>query len=227
MLKKILEAVKRLSRTPVPFDPSRFEDTVADTTDWGPAKRGGASFCTHKLVEVSPHRVEFKITLGAKLFAMVFLLIGLGMSIGFSFGLISRGKITFSPELIFPTLIGLIFAGAGGFMCYYFTRPIVFDRHKGYFWKGRGVTDDVIKELTMGQDKKTVAASLGQIHALQLISEYCRSNKSSYYSYELNLVLRDGERINVVDHGKLSRIVEDANALSAFLGKPVWNAAGK
>ena len=177
MLKKILEAVKRLNRTPVPFDPSQFEDTLADTTSWDPAKSGGANFCTHKLMEVSPHRVEFKTALGAKLFAMVFLLAGLGVSITFSFRLMASEEITFSPEVIMPILIGLVFAAVGGFMYYSFTKPIVFDKHKGYFWKGRGVTDNVIKELTMGQDKKTVAAPNGQIHALQLIYEYCRGNK--------------------------------------------------
>ncbi len=49
-------------------------------------------------------------------------------------------------------------------------------------------------------------------------------NKSSYYSYELNLVLDDGSRINVVDHGNLDRLRGDAQTLSRFLDKPVWDA---
>ncbi len=49
-------------------------------------------------------------------------------------------------------------------------------------------------------------------------------NKSSYYSYELNLVLNDGSRINVVDHGNLKRLRSDTQTLSQFLGKPVWDA---
>ncbi|RWX50781.1 hypothetical protein VU01_12641, partial [Candidatus Electrothrix marina] len=51
-------------------------------------------------------------------------------------------------------------------------------------------------------------------------------NKSSYCSYEINLVLQDGSRINVVDHGKKNRIREDAHALAEFLGKPLWDASG-
>ncbi|MDP6491172.1 MAG: hypothetical protein QGG69_05335 [Kiritimatiellia bacterium] len=58
----------------------------------------------------------------------------------------------------------------------------------------------------------------------QLLSEYCRSDKSSYYSYELNLVLQDGSRINVVDHGNKTKLREDAATLSEFLGRPVWDA---
>jgi hypothetical protein len=58
------------------------------------------------------------------------------------------------------------------------------------------------------------------------LCEYVTGNKSSYYSYELNLVLDDGRRINVIDHGNLDRLRSDAQPLSRFLDKPVWDAAG-
>jgi len=35
---------------------------------------------------------------------------------------------------------------------------------------------------------------------------------------------RDGSRINVVGHGNLERLRSDANRLSQFLDKPVWDA---
>ena len=38
------------------------------------------------------------------------------------------------------------------------------------------------------------------------IRERCTSRNSSYYSYELNLVLDDGSRLNGVDHGNLERL---------------------
>jgi hypothetical protein len=66
--------------------------------------------------------------------------------------------------------------------------------------------------------------ALGEIHALQLISEHCTSDNSSYYSYELNLVLADGRRINVVDHGNRATLYSDADSLAAFLGVPIWDA---
>ena len=52
-------------------------------------------------------------------------------------------------------------------------------------------------------------------------------NKNSYYSYELNLVLEDGSRVNVVDQGNLKRLRSDAQTLSRFLDKPVWDATGR
>lgn len=37
--------------------------------------------------------------------------------------------------------------------------------------------------------------------------------------------MKDASRINVVDHGGKERIREDAAALAAFLGRPLWDAA--
>ena len=51
-----------------------------------------------------------------------------------------------------------------------------------------------------------------------------RGNKNSYYSYELNLVCTNGERINIVDHGALHAIREDALILADYLSIPVWDA---
>ena len=48
-------------------------------------------------------------------------------------------------------------------------------------------------------------------------------DKSSYYSYELNLVLEDGARLNVVDHGDLKALQADAEILSEYLQVPVWD----
>ena len=68
---------------------------------------------------------------------------------------------------------------------------------------------------------------VARIHhaALQLLSEHVSGNDSSYYSYELNLVLEDGRRLSVVDHGDCEQLREDAQLLSQLLGKPVWDAA--
>ncbi|MHC4644642.1 MAG: hypothetical protein ACYTBJ_04015 [Planctomycetota bacterium] len=219
MFRKLVEKIKELNRTTQPFDPSSLEDPVAARTQWTPLVRGGANFCTHKLFEVTPHRIEFRASLGSKLFCMAFLLVGLGVLIGFSYKLISEGSFKLDFDTIGPILFGLVFAGVGGAMLYFLTKPSVFDKTTGYFWKGRRSPDQVL-------DKDSIKhlAALAQVHALQLISEYCSGSKSSYYSYELNLVLKDGQRVNVIDHGNINRIRQDAQTLSNFLGKPMWDA---
>jgi hypothetical protein len=119
-----------------------------------------------------------------------------------------------------PILVGFLLWIIAGILWYLITSPIVFDKSKGYFWKGRNVPTEknikrTLKEYTHLED----------IHALQLISETCwRNEDRSYRSHELNLVLKDGRRINVVDHGVEGNIRECARRLSQFLEVPVWDA---
>ena len=219
MFKKMIDTLKGLTRSASPFDPSQLGDPIALQTAWSPAKSGGANFRTHKLVETNRGRMEFRPSIFAYLFYSIFFLIGLGLVIGFSVSQFSSGEFSFKMETVMPMLIGVVFAAVGGAMLYFGTKPIVFDGHKKFFWKGRVNPDHVANRSTIKD-----FASFKDIHALQLISEYCRGNKSSYYSYELNLVLQNGSRINVVDHGSRSKLRADAEKLASFLGKPVWDA---
>lgn len=219
MFKKLWQKLRGMAASPSEFDPSCFDDPIAMQTDWTPAKGGGANFGTHKLVEVNSHRMEFRASIGAMLFYLIFLLVGLGVMIGFGAARLSAGEFSFNTDTIVPLLIGLVFATAGGCLLYFGTAPIVFDTKKESFWKGRRGPDEV-----SGRDSLKHFAELDDIHALQLIKEYCRSDKTSYYSYELNLVLKNGKRINVVDHGNEGKLRDDADTLAAFLDKPIWDA---
>ena len=201
------------------FDPSELGDPVAMQTDWTPAKKkGGAGFRTHKLVESNSERLEFRASMGLKLFCLTFLGLGVICLIVFTFAILSGGE-KVSWKILLPIGIGLAFTIAGAYMLYFGTAPIVFDRRRGFFWKGRKNPDHVF-------DKRTLKhfAELEQIHALQLISKLVSSQENAYHSYELNLVLEDGKRINVVDHGDQDRLRKDADTLAAFLDKPIWDA---
>ncbi len=221
MFNNLIEKLKSLAAQKSTFDPSRFNDPVALQTQWTPAKGGGTNIRTHRLVEVEVNRIEFKAAAGAKIFYSIFIVAGLAAMIGIPYAHFSSGGETFDSGLIVPALMGLLFVGIGISMFYFGVRPIVFDKFRNAFWKGRKGPDDV-------SDRRELKyyAELQNIHALQIISEYVHSSKSSYYSYELNLVLKDGNRINVVDHGNLKKLREDADTLSKFLGKPVWDAIG-
>ncbi|QBG48636.1 hypothetical protein EGM51_14950 [Verrucomicrobia bacterium S94] len=197
------------------FNPEVFNDPVALQTAWSPLKKGGASFRTQKLVEIDPDRLELRTTAGAILFSVLFAGMGL-LAIGGGIAIYIQSDFS-SFKSILPVLIGLVFTGAGGCMLYYFSTPSVFDRRNGFFWKGRKSPDEVVNRSRLKQ-----FVEFDRIYALQLISEYCRSDKSSFYSYELNLILKDGSRINVFDHGKLDAARADAEKLSAFLNRPYW-----
>ena len=215
MLKKMFSAIKNLQ--PTPIDPSIFNDSVAEITPWTPAQKGGANFCTHRLKQINHDRMEFKSPLGAKLLYAIFLAIGIVVLGIFAYKfLIST---SFKPQSLILLFVGAVFTAIGGCLLYFGTQPIVFSKINHLFWKGR-------KEpgMVFSNDQIKVLMEINHIYALQLISEYCSSDKSSYYSYELNLVLGDGERINVIDHGNKKNILEDAQKLAEFLNKPLWSA---
>ncbi|MBN2789300.1 MAG: hypothetical protein JXR69_03850 [Candidatus Delongbacteria bacterium] len=216
MFEKIKQALLR-RREKVIIDPSRFADPVADRTEWGPAKRGGSNFRTHKLINYGNQRYEFKGSVAAIIFSLVFAMAGLGVLIGFSV-FMSTSKTEFEVPMIIPFIFGTIFTIVGYFMYRHMTAPIVFDKNQGYFWKGRKSPREVFNI-----DSIKVHSELDQIHAIQILSEYCHTDKSHYYSYELNLVLKDSSRINVVDHGNLAKLREDANLLAEFLEVPIWD----
>ena len=219
IFKKLAEKLQRLTREPVAYDPSHLDDSVAMQTDWTPAKAGGASFRTHRLVEANASRMEFRASAGAIAFYLLFLLSGLVVIIGFSAANLSSGGFSFSGATALPLFVGVVFATLGGCMLYFGAAPIVFDKRSDAFWKGRTAPYEAVNRAALKH-----FTELDEIHALQLISEFCRSDKSSYYSYELNLVLKDARRINVVDHGNQEQLREDARTLSAFLEAPVWDA---
>ena len=201
------------------FDPSGFDDPVALETEWVPAASGGASFRTHRLVQPSSYRIEFAATFGAKAFYLLFFLVGSGL-LFFFLNPIRIAQTGFAnQDTLVPILVGAVFAIVGACLYWFGTVPRVFDQRLAAFWRGR--KEPTPMDLVA---RGNPSAPLSSIHALQLLSEYISGSKNSYHSYELNLVLNDGRRINVVDHGNLKRLRSDAKTLSQFLDKPVWDA---
>jgi len=217
VLKRLAEKLKQLGSTP-PFDASQFNDPLALETGWSPLKQGGTNFKTHSLRPVHAQRMEFRISIGMELFAGVFMLFGALPLIGFVPALLNRNENTGTAFLIILPVIGLIFGSVGFFLYRGASVPRVFDLSQGYYCRDRRKP-----EHSFDTSQITDHVRLRDVHALQLISEHCHGGKSSYSSHELNLVLSDGSRINVVDHGGGKAMVRDAQTLANFLGKPLWN----
>ena len=220
MFKKLIESIQKLGNVDRP-DPQqlaeRFGDPLVMKTDWTPAAHGGSNFRTQKLVEVSSMRMEFRATVGMLLFCGLFAVAGLGMIVGF-FVALAGGS---GGSLWVLLLVGVVFAGVGAALYYAMSRPRVFDLDALWYWKGKKPFD--AREV----EQRTDTATLDTVHAIQLIREYCHSsgkNSSSYYSFEINLVMHDGSRVNVIDHGHLATIRADADKLGRFIGVPVWDA---
>ncbi|GAG60830.1 unnamed protein product [marine sediment metagenome] len=181
-----------------------IEDPIAQKTEWIPLNRHAASFITHKLIKKSFSQMQFEATLELKIFYLFPAVFGifLGMVFSDSFNII-----------IFIICIILILAGL---LLYFFnTKPIIFDKNKGYIWKGK-IKDYPYQII---ENNKIKYISLNQIYAIQLL----RSSVGWVVSYEINLVLKDGKRYDVIGHYNLEKIKEDAETLSKFLQIPLWD----
>lgn len=220
-----VEKELELKKSMLPFaqgSVSKFDysdDPVSKITRWCPANKGGANFLTQTLVEVSSSRIEFRATAGAKLFSLCFIVMGIGAAYVFLAKFISTGDFGYNIQTIFASIAGTVFVLLGAFFYYLFTIPVVFDKHKGVFWKNRKSPSKLTNKRFLER-----STELNNIHAIQLIAECVEDSDGDYSSYEMNLVMKNGDRINVVDHGDDKQLKEDANKLSLFLRKPVWDA---
>jgi hypothetical protein len=213
---------QQTSRDGSSFEPTQSGDPIAMETQWTPKKSGGANFRTHNIVRGFGTRLTFRLSLGTKLFFCLFFLIGLGVLVGGVVMAVNGSADALAP--IVMCISGSVFVVASGSTFYVINKPIVFDKDTGYFWKGRRSP----RLHLMGKASKGFVR-LHDIHAIQLVSEVCTSESdkgpSSYYSsYEINIVLKDASRVNIIDHGNLNRIREDAQSLSTFLEVPMWDA---
>ena len=206
------------------FDLSQLNDPIATKISWNPVKRDGNFFCARKLIEVNPDKIVFRISITALLISLLFIYMGGAAIIN---SLFSGPKyVNFARDGVEVTIMFyLIYVGfliLGGHLLYIHSTPIVFDKRIGIFQKGYKVQYQIY-------DSKAIInlVKLDKIYAIQLLSEYCYGHKYNFYSYELNLVLDDGSRINVVDHARKNKIRKDAESLSKFLGVPVWDAIDK
>jgi hypothetical protein len=190
-----------------------FNDPKAKLIDWQPLKSGGSNFKTSSLIKVSDMHYKYNLSTQGKLFIGLFLIIGMLVFIG-GLALISEdtagwGLLAFGSLFIFGSLIIYKFMG----------KPINIDYSIGCVWKGN-------KPPQLSGNRKESADSVffSDIYSFQIIKERVHSKNNSYYSYELNLVLKDNSRFNLIDHGNIQQIRKDAEVLSAFLGKPIWDA---
>lgn len=135
---------------------------------------------------------------------------------------IGANKVSPDIQLVIRLIFFLIFIGLGIFLYLYFSKIAIFDRNYGYFWKGGREKQGMV--INPAEQKEAV--KLSEIHALQIVHEWVSGNgkgSKPFKSYELNLVLKSGDRVNIIDHGNRVKLLEDANQLAQFLSVPLWD----
>ncbi|MGK0290885.1 MAG: hypothetical protein ACI86H_002348 [bacterium] len=205
------------------FDPSYLNDSIAIKTKWSPVKVNVGSLSrNYILVKTSSSCFEVHPSKSSKVIHLIICLIFLSLSVaGFiklQMDAFSTGTFIFDPEGF--GILGACFIGS--IVLLYFLHPytyMFFDRKKKLFWKGGRKSSKASKK----------SANINEIHAIQLLSKLRpgTGRVSSFYSYELNLVLNNGKRINVIDHAYQDHVRADAKTLASFLKTPVWDAIGR
>jgi hypothetical protein len=199
--------------------PACFGDPAAMLTQWTPLKSGSANFQTHTLVSIQHHQMKFAPSVKNIFFSSAFFLFGIHIVTHLHTGVHAYKPLT--------ALIGIIFICVGVLLFYFNFIPIVFDKQKGFFWKGWTQPDGIA-----GCKKIKCCVYLKKVHALQIISKQVKSSSSRgsfryYFNYELNLVLKNSTRINVVYHGDKGKMLKESAKLAKFLDKPLWDASEK
>lgn len=211
-LKDKLEEAADEARASVRRIEEAFDDPLARQTDWSPARRGGSKGQSQTLKAVSPERLAFKPAPARLLWA------GLAVAVGAFFAL--KSLVDGGGPVLNEVIAGSLIAATGLFLGYRSMRPIVLDKRTGLCWIGHRAP----ASEAAARDQAN-AAVLADVGAVQVVAEQPRGN-DSYRSFEINLVLRDGSRLNLVDHSKQEAIRADAQRLGEFLGVPVWDASG-
>jgi hypothetical protein len=193
------------------------EDPVAQKVSWNPHNPGGSNFRTQDLV-VSNDKIRIVKSRSMNLLAVGSVVAGI-------IGLVAGFNMLFSEFLIFGVFLMVWGGGFGGLAYFVFIKSspnFTIDTFNGTYCVGDEF-DNVNKKDRM------VQGYLKDIHATQLIEERISSKSSdgrrnSYNSYEMNLVFKDGERLNIMDHGSREDVDASAIKLGGILNIPIWKA---
>ena len=187
------------------------DGTHAPSSPNAPLSGGGSNFQTHRLVFkenkifIVPTKRYCALPLLFSLFGVVFL------SLSFSKNAPSAFFLFAMAPLLFGLMIFLYMA--------FGKRPAFELTTRRFFPKGLPKNaDDPMTLYTEG-------ITLSDTEGLQLLSKTVSGNKGGrYLCYELNLKMRSGERIPLMNHGGAKAIREDARRLSEALSLPLEDA---
>jgi hypothetical protein len=222
-MQRLQEKIENLASSGLKkLEPSQFNHPLAEETQWTSLSTSASNFRTHKLVTVHSDRLEFKSTGGNLAFSLIFLLFGILVPIIVVISsLDDQSQFEFDTMMFIPLGIGLVFTILGVVLLRSALKPIVIDRQRGYFWKGRQAPHQV-----MNPESIKTAVPISEIGALQLISKRVSGSKGgSYTAYELNIVKKNGDRANIVCHGSGKKLRPESALVAEFLNCPLWDAS--
>ena len=186
--------------------------------DWGPLSKTSANFTTHRLRAYGLYEMRSHKTLFYILFLLIVFVAGLVLLWFISFGdpVYRRGAAPFKGDDIggdiLAYFLGFAFTSVGIFSAL-FDKKVVIDR--------------LNNSLSTGENnlyKEAISWPLSDITSVQLLSKTCRdSDGDDYLAFELNVVFRNKQRVNLMTHGGQTAISKDAERVASFLSKPLFS----
>lgn len=194
------------------FDPSTIPDPIAQQTKWEPMVNSWSVFyffSEHRAKKITNTQMIFERSPFGKL--------------GLWFGLILSLSLIFTSIFSSDSENGkFLISGFFGFLIifaelFFNHKKIIFDKEKNIF---------SLKRIYFGLKTYEEKTELNNIHAIQLISRYGPST-GRIFRYEINTVLKNGNRFNICQYKSHDKTIEDTQKISEFLKIPIWNAIGK
>lgn len=190
---------------------------IKNTVNTSPFNPGGASFKTHKLVQISSSKLAYQPSIFGIVFCSLFIFIGIGLLSYNIFSIVKSETFSLKEFTTITSIVGIIFTVVGSVFLFTMMTPRVFDKSINLYHKS-------FKSPLKNARNSEKINRLSDIVAIQIIGEHINSSDNPYKSFELNLVFNDTRRKNVIDHGNLKAVVNDAEVLSQFLNVPIWHA---
>lgn len=168
------------------------------------SQNSGASFCTHILKQASGF-LYFEPTLMGKAFWLIFQTLGiLAICMGIASLFFEEGGLA---SLLICEAVGIAFLVLG------IAGQKNLNRERKFDWRTR----TIILPYSINPMSLPQQLSFSEVLALQILKKTVHSSEHNFDSYELNLVLKNHHRINIVDHSGESQIQKDAQRIAEIL----------
>lgn len=189
----------------------KFKDRINDSDTVKPLRSDSASFQTAKLV-FEETKIKVVPTLTNSLFFGIFLIAGIGVIF---LGVANEEQTTLIATCIFGSVFALV--GLGGIVIPRFLLRPEFDLlDKSFYPKSKK------KYLAALNSPERLKIPLKEFKFLRILEKTCSGSKGGSYScYELNIVISDDERYNLLNHGNFLKLYADAEKLAKILKLPL------
>ncbi len=119
------------------------------------------------------------------------------------------------------TILGVLISCYGAMMLLYKNNFVIDKAKKIYYFERKYIKN----RFSINKTKKHTYKDFGktdEIYAIQLIPNFIINDDEEYYAYEINLVFKTGERLNIMQSIQMPAASRNASELAIWLDIPIW-----